>query len=672
MRFRRSMNFLACPLLFCAAPLAAQVGAWKIGGSGLAWSGSDSINALVEMGTDIRPVYFRPQRNAYEHFSGWKPLREPRQLDFVYGEVPRSWKGARGNETTAHNGTYLVDGDSTTFNPPVSSEPETVWYTLDTGVPIPAFRFGFFTPPRGYRSDGTPFVQDAVPAFEVSISAEGEAEWLEKTSYQQVGTVIASVPENFSANVQIEFPRQYVRFVRYKRLTSLLDGAAGNTNSTSSGQAFAGTIADFELFAEGVPRRAVYRSRIFDLGQAFNLGRLHWAATPMRMVDGELVDVDSAAVKVVVEVRSGRDADPNIYHEYTDRGGEEVVARERYDLVLQPLERAGLVREPRPGMRASIEYDSDNWSFWTSPIKRSGQALGLKGGSYLQLRITLYSEQFDALVRLDSLWIETAPLLADQVLGEVARSDQPQPPRGFTEVELGQQTEFVYEVQAHFARSDETGFDALRISTGAPVIFSRLELGDPPVAVEPQRLVEGEDELTVFFPERIDAQNAVPVRVFFTSQVFALAWTFAGEVMDSQAGSLPQPVEAGNASERIGTSALRVIGSNKSSGQILRELHFSSGVLTPNGDGINDEIEINYTLFQLPEEVPVLLEVYALDGRLVARRPLGAQRFGPQRVVWEGRNEIGQLLAPGLYLVGVSLQTGASSPSPLRLLGVAY
>ena len=663
-------NFLVCALLLCAAPLAAQVGAWKIGGSGMAWSEGDSIGVLVDIGEDLRPVYFDPQRNAYEHFSGWKPLREPRQLDFVAGEVPRAWKGARGNETTAHNGTYLVDGDSTTFNPPVSSAPESVWYTLDTGVPIPAFRFGFFTPPRGYRSDGTPFVQDAVPAFEVSISAEGKAEWLEQTSYQQVGTVVASVAENFAANVQIEFPRQYVRFVRYKRLTSLLDGAQGNTTSTSSGQAFAGTIADFELFAEGVPRRAVYRSRIFELGQAVNLGRLHWAATPMRRIDGELVEVDSAAVKVAVEVRSGRDEDPNIYHEYTDRGGEEVVSRERYELVLQPLERAGLVREPRPGMRASIEYDSENWSFWTSPIERSGQALDLKGGSHLQLRIVLHSEQFDTFVRLDSLWIETAPLLADQVLGEVARRDEPQPARGFAEVELGQSTEFVYDVQATFARSDETGFDALRIRTGSPVQFRGLELGA--VAVEPLEVLEGADELFVRLPARIDAQNSQPVRVFFAAQVFALAWTFAGEVLDSQVGSLPQPVEAGDAGQRLGTNALRVLGSEASSGRALRELSFSSGVLTPNGDGINDEVEINYTLFQLPEEVPVLLEVYALDGRLVARRPLGAQRFGPQSAAWDGKDEHGRLLAPGLYLLGVSPQTSLRAARPLRALGVAY
>ena len=665
-------KYVLAMALFCATNLDAQIGNWKIGGSGLSWSENDSITVLIEVGDHLRPVYFTPNQNAYEYFSGWEPLRIPRELSFVFGELPRAWKGAHGNETTAHNGTYLVDGDSTTFNPPVSSQPETVWYTLDTGVPVPAVRFGFFTPPRGYRSDGTPFVQDAVPAFEVSISAEGEAEWLEKTNYQQIGNLIASEPENFSTNVQIEFPKQYVRFVRYKRLTSLLDSGMGTSNITGAGVAFAGTIADFEIFAEGVPRRAVYRSRIFDLGKGVNLGRIHWSATPMRMINGQLVEVDSESVKVSVEVRSGRDKDPNIYHEYTDRGGEEEVSRQRYERVLQPLLRSGVVREPRPGMRASIAYDTDNWSFWTSSFEDTGGNLGLRGGSYLQLRVTLHSEEFDTLIRLDSLWIDTSPLLADRVIAEVARRDQPKPARGFTQVELGKQTEFVYDLQAHFVRSDETGFDALKISVGSPVEFRGLELGEPPIPVEPLKVVEGENELVVYLPQRVEAENNLPVRIFFASQVFALAWTFAGEVMDIQASGLPQPVVSGDAGHHISTNQLRVLGSNEHNGRPLRQIDFSSDVITPNDDGINDVLTIEYTLFQLLEYVPVVLEIYALDGRLVARRELGSQRFGSQRIVWDGRDEKGHLLAPGMYIVGVNLITGARVGRPLRPLGVAY
>ena len=121
--------------------------------------------------------------------------------------------------------------------------------------------------------------------------------------------------------MQIEFPRQYVRFVRYKRKTSLLDSGRGGNTSVGSGTAFKGSIGDFELFGKGVPRKAVYRSRIFELAEPVNFGRLFWAATPLRAVDGELVETPDAEVGVEIEVRTGRDEDPNIYHEYTDRRG---------------------------------------------------------------------------------------------------------------------------------------------------------------------------------------------------------------------------------------------------------------------------------------------------------------------------------------------------------------
>ncbi len=662
-------------LLICwATDSGAQRQSWQIGGAGLAWSEGDSSVVLVDFDSvpgAIQPIYIDPDQSLFSLFTGWEPLKEPRELTYVEGETPRAWKGSQGNETTAHNGTYMVDGDSMSFNPPVSSNPESVWYTIDLAVPVPAHRFGFFTPPRGFRSDGIPFAEDAVPAYEVSIAAEGDPGWLAGSQpYKRIGPLIADVAENFVARVQIEFPRQYVRFVRYKRKTSLLDSGRGGNTSVGSGTAFKGSIGDFELFGEGVPRKVVYRSRIFDLGAPRNFGRLFWAATPLRVIDGELVEAPDAEVGVEVEVRTGRDEDPNIYHEYTDRGGEEVVTRERYDLVLQPRWRAGRLRDPRPGMRASIQYDSDNWSFWSLPFAEPGQAIDLKGGSHFQLRIALKSEDFAAFVRLDSLWIETAPLLASRVVGEVALLGDVQPAGGLVEVPLGAAAEFAYDIRGEFA-DEGAGFDALRIRTGTRATFTRLEMGNPPRAIEPVAVVEGDEELAVVLPERIGPGAAEGVRVVFVADVFSLAWTFSGEVYNDGVDALPQPVEPGDASAALGTNSLRVLGMAGQSGGPVVGLDFSTRVLTPNGDGVHDEVEIGYALVGLPEDVPVMFKVYSLDGRRVAQRSLGAQRFGVQRVRWDGRDGDGVLLSPGIYLVEVvpeAERTGARRLRPLTLI----
>ena len=39
--------------------------------------------------------------------------------------------------------------------------------------------------------------------------------------------------------------------------------------------------------------------------------------------------------------------------------------------------------------------------------------------------------------------------------------------------------------------------------------------------------------------------------------------------------------------------------------------------------------------------------------RIIARRELGALRFGSHSITWDGRDEKGDLLAPQIYIVGM-------------------
>ena len=105
------------------------------------------------------------------------------------------------------------------------------------------------------------------------------------------------------------------------RKFSIIDETALTRNrvSGSSGgqgnqaRSLLGTISEFEVYGEGFPKRATYRSKIIDLGTEQNFGRLFFTATPMRFVDGEAVEAPDARAFAEVEVRTGRDDDPNIY-----------------------------------------------------------------------------------------------------------------------------------------------------------------------------------------------------------------------------------------------------------------------------------------------------------------------------------------------------------------------
>jgi hypothetical protein len=673
----RSTCLAVLSSLFLSKAAGAEITLWTLGGSELEWSANDTANILIDFATlpgTIQPVYLTPDRSIFSHYANWSSERVPRELGYVDGERPRAWRGDTGNVTEGFYGELLVDGDSTTYNTATSAYGVLEWYTIDLAVPVPAHRFGFYTPSTGFRADGGPLREDVVPAYEVSIAPDGGAPSLSEGD-APIGAVIASVRENFAANVQIEFPRQYVRYVRYKRQESLQDlqsGALGfdftgvAEESFLTGTAATGTVGDFELFGQGVPRQAIYKTKILDLGREVNFGRLFWQATPMRMVGGKAVAAADAAAWIQVEARSGRDVDPVIYHEFTAKGGETVVSRQRYELELKPPD-AG--QPGKPGLRASLAYDIENWTFWSLPILESGQPIGLQNGSFLQLKITLGSESFDDFIRLDSLWIEQSPLLVRRVVGEVARLDDPLPERGFTQVALGEMTELTYDIRAEFGQA-QPGFDAVRILTDNRVQFRRLEMGEDRTGVAPLRVVERDNSLEVILPQKVVQDRNLPIRIVFGAQVFLLASTFAGEVYDTASQDLPQPIEAGNSNDQVSTNSLRVLA--RATGSMVQDLVLSQPLITPNADGVNDALEIGYSLFHLPQSVSVTLKVYDLQGRLVARLDMGKQGAGPQRLRWDGRNREGHILAPGLYLIEVVPQTEFSDSRQLRLVGIAY
>ena len=657
---------LLVPLMF-VGKVDAQISLWQIGGGGLAWQESDTTRVLIEVDEQvnrIRPVFFDETENMFLAVTGWSELINPRELGYLDGHQPRLWtgKGTNVNATSYFVSQFYVDGARSTYNTARGG-----YWTFDIGVPVPATSFGFVTPTEGTRADGIPLNQDPVPAFEVSVAADA-TEVLAQSDYSSLGNLIADVPINFEPEVEIQFPHQYVRFVRYLRKSSVLD-----EQRTTDSNAVRGTIAEFLLKGSGVPKRVVYLSKILELDQEVNFGRLGWSARGMRMVDGMPVEVEDAGAWVEVEVRVGRDADPNIYHEYTDSGKEFSVTRERYEHELRLPETEGILQiDQQPGIRASIAYDNDNWSFWSSQTIESGTRLDLRNGSFVQLQITLQSRAFNDWVELDSMWIETSSPLADRIVGEVARLADQQPARGFTQVELGQQEQFGYDVRASFADAAQGGFDGVRIRTGSRPRFARLEMGEPFATVEPRSVVEGDGELEVHLPYKITSASTQPFRVVFDAEVFLHATTFSSEVFAAAEGSLPQPVEPGDAGATVSTNSLRVLGGEGVKPDFIQQLQVSSGVVTPNGDGVNDLLKVDYELFLLPDPVPVLLNVYDLQGQRRARIEVGMQGAGPQQAFWDGRDEQGLLLAPGLYLLDVELKAEFKSIRNLRPVGVAY
>ena len=108
---------------------------------------------------------------------------------------------------------------------------------------------------------------------------------------------------------------------------------------------------------------------------------------------------------------------------------------------------------------------------------------------------------------------------------------------------------------------------------------------------------------------------------------------------------------------------------------VIEELRLPA-VFTPNGDGVNDELDIQFTALRLLAPRPARITFHDLGGRRVGRaRPAtGAEvvTTGIVRYKWDGRGEDGRLAPPGLYLLNVRLGTDAEEVQVVRAVALAY
>ena len=124
---------------------------------------------------------------------------------------------------------------------------------------------------RGFRSDGTPLAEDAVPAFEVSVATEPDPACTGTTPTHALPAYRRRrrkpVPHRANRPAPPIRPLHPLAAQRVRTRSDL-----GHPREFAVGSARPGTIGDFELYARGVPQRVLYLSKIIDLGAEVNFG----------------------------------------------------------------------------------------------------------------------------------------------------------------------------------------------------------------------------------------------------------------------------------------------------------------------------------------------------------------------------------------------------------------
>jgi hypothetical protein len=489
--------------------------------------------------------------------------------------------------------------------------------------PVGVERVRFYPRNTVAATPGAPFQSDFMRGYEVWINAA-------ETGPNNPDALVGRSLDNQDPVVELEIPPQYAHYLRLKSIAEVPF-----------------ELDEIEVYGTGYLAQATYVSDLLDLGDRATIGPLSWV---------ERAVGDAARSSVAVRVRTGSDNTPLVYLKNTYaltnnqrvKIGEEEVSRQEY----YALERVD---------RAPLKEDDLHWSPWT-PVVQGSLINAPNPRRYVQLRAEFAGELYDTrqLDRIEFPYLQ--PPIADGLVAEVyprlASAEAP--------------ATFRYAVRLS-AQGPIRGYDRLEVDTNAPVLQVReARLNGEPFEVQVDFIRP--ESFGLSFP--LIQEEGVLLEFTFDLPIFRFGTTFSGRAYQRNSGQVPQALQAGEATlfgpgDLPELSGLSVEIPRPQIGKLVGEIALASQCFTPNGDGINDVLALEFNLLQLTRPAPVLLEVYDLGGRRVYTFA-EEQGIGPVRYTWDGRTSQDKTAPPGIYIWLLRVQADAFEERHSGTLGVVY
>ena len=411
-------------------------------------------------------------------------------------------------------------------------------------------------------------------------------------------------------------------------------------------------VKEIQLYGHGFLPRVSLESELIELGEHPRvLSAIHWEAdTP-------------SGTQVQIRTRTGNQLRKEV-HYFTSTGLE--VTEEKYRKLLS-FQRGDSTLAVIPG---------EGWSNWSQFYPASGAAITSPSPRrYAMIQATLSSDDPEQAAALRRLHIELDTPLVSQIVGEIApqRTEQ-----------QGRRETFTLFLRPVFQAGDR-GFDQVLIALppGPEVEVVEFALGEESELAggggrryrpdELLRIQIGPDSLWVRLPELVrQTQDLMALR--FAGVLYLASNAFVVSVgLGEGEERVWQRVDAGEATALEEGRDMTVF--TPFDEEVLGEVEAAPNPFTPNGDGLNEVVELVFPVFKVQGAKTLVLEVYRLDGVLVQRREESVvHAAGLQRVVWDGRGRDGKLLPPGLYLCRVGLEVDAEGVQPMvaKLVASVY
>ncbi len=423
--------------------------------------------------------------------------------------------------------------------------------------------------------------------------------------YQELSDVFNDILP-FQQSYHFAFPPRKIRYLFYHR-----SGIPTRLQIRQS-------VFEYLLYGEGHVAATEMVSDFIDLGSMKSVRKLSW-------------DADLPA-GTHIEIRSQTGNTFERQKKYYHKNGTELDSA-----------RFGKLPKSVRGRIDTIKLKGPDWSGWSHPYDFPAEAfLSPTPRQFLQLQVRLANNDPQLTPVLRSLTLEfDDPLVSGGIAARIL-------PR---EVVLDSLQHFTYLLQPAFERNDQ-GFDEVFIQVPGDVQGVGVRVGGQSVQPKEVKLADG--LLRIGLPERVREDS---VEVQFAAQITTNATLF-----EAWAGDRQRNVRQGV--EPLEPRAMIVFVPDVAGGSLLRNVQVTP-VVTPNGDGVNDEAQINFIVVQIEGDPNV--DIYDLTGSRLRTLDRGTAGFA-----WDGRDDAGAVLPPGVYICRIQMEADSGDQSVYRTISLAY